>query len=226
VPLCAPWTTVEEVQTCPPYDVLSPEAVEWAVDAASDALYRASGEQFGGPCTETIRPETCAGGCGGSRFLTLGVSPITAVSRVTVAGVDLDPSLYVIVDGLYLARTDQQVWPCVSDTVYEPPRLEVVATYGVAPPPMGRLAAQVLAGELARSRCGSEDCQLDRRVRTITRQQVTMDLAVPGIVDALREGRTGISEVDLFVFLTNPAGLQRSASLVLPGRTAVRRISG
>jgi hypothetical protein len=114
----------------------------------------------------------------------------------------------------------------VCDVTTEPPVFEVEVTYGIAPPAMGRLAAQVLAGDLARSRCGSDDCQLDRRVRTITRQQITMDLAIPGLVDALKEGMTGISEVDLFLFTANPEHLQRSAYLVLPGRTPVHRITG
>lgn len=218
---CAPWTTAEDVAACPPYDNLDGAAVALGVTAATEVLFALTGRQFPGPCTDTVRPTGQCGGRGGCRprlhLVPLGVSPIVSVESVTVAGVELDPSEYRILDSFWLVRADGSSWPCCPDVLAEPAAFEVEFTWGQEPPGVCRTAARVLAGEIARSLCGDDSCALDRRVQNITRQGVSMQMALPGLVDSLSKGLTGIAEVDLAVLATNPNRLDRPPSILVPG---------
>jgi hypothetical protein len=78
---------------------------------------------------------------------------------------------------------------------------------------MGRLAAKVLARELAKS-CSGLECALPANLTTVTRQGLTATAAA-ATLDMLREGWTGIPEVDLFLTAVRK-GRRRRGSVLSP----------
>lgn len=163
--------------------------------------------------------------CGGSSLRLPG--PVLSIDEIRVDGVALDADAYVIIEWSEVVRVDGGVWPAwgsLGDTV---PRLEIDYSYGQAPPQIGRLAAAALARELVLAFANDDSCRLDRRVTSITREGISEDLALglPGIAESLRDGQTGIPEVDLFVHAHNPKGLRRPARFVGLGGGEVSRRS-
>lgn len=146
--------------------------------------------------------------------------PILSINAIRVAGVTLDPSAYVIVDWEAIVRVDGGTWPTWGLDTDAVPGLEIDYSYGQAPPQAGRAAAAALARELALAYVGSDLCRLDRRVTSISREGVSENFALglPGIAESLRDGQTGIPEVDLFVHAHNPKGLRRRSRVLGLGR--------
>jgi hypothetical protein len=53
---CLPWVTADDVRTSNRCADVECNALEWAVEVASDMLWRLSGRQFSGPCEDVVRP--------------------------------------------------------------------------------------------------------------------------------------------------------------------------
>lgn len=83
--------------------------------------------------------------------------------------------------------------------------------FGTPPPPGGRVAASVLACQIALNRCGGDGCVLPQRLQSITREGVSMTFADP--MDFLTRGEVGIYEVDLWLNSVNPKKIMRRASV-------------
>lgn len=61
---CTPYTTVETMRLCPPFDDperYSDEVLEAAIAFASRIMYLATGRQFSNGCEQTVRPCGCQG---------------------------------------------------------------------------------------------------------------------------------------------------------------------
>jgi hypothetical protein len=172
-------------------------------------------------CNRTTRA-----GCHSIAEITLGVYPLVDVTSVKIDGVVLDAADYRVDDYRWLVRIDGGGWPCcqrMERASSEEDTFEVTAIYGVEPPEDGRIAATKLACELYKSVVDPAECKLPKRVTSITRQGVTMALLDPFTI--LDEGKTGLYEADLFIKTENPAGLQRRATVSIPGRgRRVRRV--
>jgi len=82
---------------------------------------------------------------------------------------------------------------------------------------LGAYAAGVLAWEYAQA-CTDGVCRLPAGVTAVTRQGVTYDVAA----GAFPDGFTGIREVDAYISLWNPRGIQREASVWSPDLPRVR----
>lgn len=124
-------------------------------------------------------------GCGGAAPLRIP-GPVEGVSSVLEGDVTLDPTTYHVENNTLLVRTDGGHWnPCA---------LEITYTRGVAVPYGGQVAAGVLAVELAKAACGDKDCQLPKRVQTVTRQGVM--IAMLDAFDDVDKGHTGIWIID------------------------------
>jgi hypothetical protein len=221
------------------------EVVEQAIAAASDVLFQLGGRRWPGVCDATVQI-TGWGSCmipwpsgstvamragwdapgwwaptGGyaSCFCTGTVltlpGPIVSVAEIRVDGDVLDSASWMIVDNRDLVRVDSTAW-IPGDLGDETPRLEIDYSYGGAPPEIGRRAAAVLAWELVLGSVGSDSCRLDRRVKSENREGVSIDFALPGLAESLRDRQTGIPEVDLFVHAHNPNRLTRPARFVVP----------
>lgn len=234
---CDPWTTEAEV-LAGDWELpsgLSGTEMLLAITAASDAMFQLGGQRWPGLCSRWIRPTDCSclcylpypeGGivamrphgrgacCHGGTLLDLGVYPLVHVWEIKLDGVGLATGYVRIHKDRYLDRIDGHRWPCVGENLGEVPAIEVNIQFGAAPPALGRFAATALARELLLAMAPGDGCRLDRRVQTIVREQVTMDFAIPGLAATLRDGQTGIPEVDLFVHVHNPSRLRRAARFI------------
>lgn len=244
---CDDWCTIDDVLegwTAP--DLATDRLIGLVIGAVSDLLYQRSARQFPGICSDVVIPAPSAG-ClvalphdgevslwsrAGGTFLhspkrvDLGSYPVRQVIEVLIDGVALAASAWRVADWRWLVRTDGGTWPAnTAEDTDDPPRLEVSLTFGVVPPDSGNLAAVVLVRELVKGLVGGK-CALDRRVETLNREGVT--ITIPGLVDSLKEGKTGVAEVDLFLWAHNPNGLSRRGRLLLMGggRGTTRRTFG
>lgn len=128
--------------------------------------------------------------------------PIIDVEQVTIGGEVLSPSLYMVDrENSLLIRTDGGGWPVSQDLTKpatEPGTFEITYTLGREVPIGGQIAAGILATELWKAACGAKGCQLPQRVQSITRQGVTMAVAIDAF-DDVEKGRTGIWLIDSWV---------------------------
>jgi len=177
-----------------------------------------SGRRYGsrvGPC-----------GCGTTGCeVGLGVWPVTAILQVKIGGQTLDPAEYQVNDWRWLVRRPdaqgrRRHWPHCPYTdrpTTEAGTFTVTFGHGMAPPPPGVLACQVLACQLALS-CdpGSEgDCRLPAKVTQVTRQGVSISMQT--LVSFLEKGETGIWQVDLFLGSVNPGRVRAPAQVLTAG---------
>jgi len=202
--------------------------------AASEILYRLSGGRWRGTgCTRTLVVE--AGPRGelplplpgtgqrpasrhpGSR-LTLPDYPVTSVTSVHVNTILLPAVSYRLENGRWLRRLDGAGDPIA----WTGSEVQVIYAFGAAPPYGGARAAEVLGVEIALALAGSESCALPQRVQTITRQGMTVAMLDPQ--DYLREGLSGLPEVDLWLAAVNPGKLRRPSTVWSPDvdRTTTR----
>ena len=131
---------------------------------------------------------------------------VSAITAVTVGGLPF--TSYTFTRSGWLERLDGKSWDvCSGDT-------EVTYQYGEAPPLAGVQAAVTLAVELARDMHGLGKCRLPKRLTSITRQGVTVDIA--DSLDILREGGTGLTSVDLWIYSVNPEARPQAAGVWSP----------
>lgn len=141
--------------------------------------------------------------------LTLGWYPVNSVLAVTVDGVPLDASTYRLDDNRRLVRLHGDTWNYPQDLSKNPGETgtwTVDLVHGIDPPPDGRLAARVLACEVAHWLRG-DACRIPKRATNIARQGVSVALIDPS--GLLENGRFGIPEVDAFLNTVNPHRLAR-----------------
>lgn len=126
--------------------------------------------------------------------------PIQDVTEVRLNGEVLDPSEYRVSNRRYLVRTNGERWPTCQNLnadVTEDDTFQVSYTRGVPVPVGGQRATGLLACEFARAYAGDDDCQLPKRLQSITRQGVTV--AVLDSFDDMGRGQTGIWAIDAWV---------------------------
>lgn len=207
-----------------------PELLD-AIDDASTVIYYLTGKQFYGTCEATVRPPCLSGhcmcGCSPNK-VNLGLWPVTELISVRYNGVlyqnipasegvpaVTDASdMFHINDYAYLARNDGKPflsgnqWAVAGgpyDTVNDGHTFEVTLRHGIQVPRLIKRATKALACNWLAA-CSGEACALPERVTSISRSGVSMDIA--SITDMLREGKTGIYEVDLAIAVFNPSKLQ------------------
>lgn len=205
--ICAPWATVADLPATAP--TLPPE--EWArwLMLASEVLWALSGRQWSGAsCEETARWVGEASWClppATSQVLTVLALPhdeVTSVTLVTVNGVAFTGYRRV---RSWLHRTDGAGWGGTVDIVYQ---------RGLAPPVGGVLAVVAYAVELAKAATGDTSCRLPKRVSSVTRQSVSMTILDP--MTFLKEGKTGLADVDQWLAAVNPSGHPERGSMWSP----------
>lgn len=227
---CTPWADVDAARSCTACDdsfEYDDDLLTQSLIIASDVLYLLSGQRWAGECESTSRPtaRACRGcapiACRCSQYrLHLGVSYVREVTELIIDGQVVPEDEYQIENDRFLvlrrsagaARKHFQLYQDTALASTEKGTMEVSFTFGQDPPPLGVTAAGVLACELVKSCIPGAPCRLDARVTNKTRQGVT--LAFPGLVDLIKDGATGISEVDLFLATYNPNKLRRSARVL------------
>lgn len=147
---------------------------------------------------------------------------VNSIVAVVIDGEVLDPTAYKIEAYRWLVRTDGGRWPC-TNAFGEPGddgTFTVEYSYGKPVPPDGQYAASLFACEVAKNRCGADNC-LPARLKTVTRQGVTMTFPDP--LEFLDDGQVGIYEVDMWIRSVNPSKLKRRARIHRPDATSTNR---
>lgn len=216
-------------------------ALDGAVSLAGDVLWALSGRQFGvcavsvrpcpvsphpggygGPVTSYVLswegygwvnvPCACVGRCerSGPRAVHLP-GPVRAVDRVVVAGVEVDPSGYILEDNV-LYRVGQP-WPSqnLGVPLGEPGTWSVDYQRGQPVPDGVDRLTGILAREFHAS-CSGDKCRLPRTVTNVSRQGVTYQVHNPQ--DIYNNGKTGLPEIDTWLAAVNPQALQQPPAVL------------
>lgn len=173
----------------------------------------------------------------------LGVWPLTGIVVIYQDGAVVEPTTYEIQDNRHLVRLADPTttppyaknpgWPCCQRLDLpgglggQPGTWQVTFTYGIAPPPSGKLACAELGYQLylATTPARVGECRLPSRVTHITRQGVSAVVLDP--MSFIDQGKTGLYQCDSFLEAVNPGNLRRRATVSTPdiGRR-VRRTQG
>lgn len=162
-------------------------------------------------------------GCTSHDALKLPNTPVVDVPEILVDGVALT-DWGTIADDAWLVRTVPDRWPCCNRLdlpATEDGTWQVTYTWGTAVPEAGRMAAEVLACELAKGWSG-QACKLPRRVTSLSAQGTTMEFAQVDAMEFFAQGRLGLYEVDSFISTHNPHRLQRRGRLISPRAAACK----
>ncbi len=131
------------------------------------------------------------------------------IVQVKIDGTPLVTGAYRLDDGRRLVRTDGGDWPYCNDLNLddtEPGTWSVTAAYGAQVPDSARLAMGELACEIIKAGRG-EDCRLPAGVVSLARQGVTIQY--PDLGQLMKDGRTGLYLVDMFLQTENPDGIKQ-----------------
>lgn len=233
-----PYVTPEEViERCPSASELmeDDDMLLEAIEDASTVVYYLTGKQFAGGCEATVRPPCGVGcSCGCNLYqINLGFWPITELLSVryegtTYTGTDLTDNFHVN-DWRFIARNDgERILPgnqwAIAEGSYDTPDhgevFEVTLRHGIKIPSLIKRATRKLACYWISQQDGLDTpCKLPQRTTSMTRAGITMDIA--SAVDMLRDGQSGIYEVDLAVMTFNPSKLQ-SPSFVWSAQSSYR----
>lgn len=209
-----------------------------AAQVASELLYVLSGRQFDTRAV-TVRPNRSVpdcecgpasriaaapagvllgSGCGCCSPELVLAGPVIAVTSVKVDGAAVDPAGFAVFDGHRLVRLGGLSWPCCQDLTRlssQTGTFEVAYTWGKPSSDWSaaKAAARELGCELAKAAAGIA-CNLPKRTTSVSRQGVSFSL--PDLMEFLKDGRTGIYLVDLFLKAVNPGGVTRRATFVSP----------
>jgi hypothetical protein len=140
--------------------------------------------------------------------------PVAAILEVLVDGEALAPTAYVMHNSRVLVRTDDLAWPScqhLNRPVTEVGTVGIEYVPGILPNADGLWAAGVLACEYAKA-CSGGKCRLPSGVTALARQGVSMVLPSGLFPD----NKTGITEVDAFVFGLNPTAQHRPSLVFSP----------
>lgn len=150
----------------------------------------------------------CRNGCSCTHISAVRLPDLTSrVVEVRLDGTPMVTGAYRLV-GRDLVRTDGAAWPRCNDLSRgddEAGTWSVTAVVGEEVPDSGRLAMGELACEITKAASGV-DCRLPPGVTQLVRQGVTIQY--PDVGQLLKDGRTGLYLVDLFLASENPTGLR------------------
>ncbi|MFH8805237.1 hypothetical protein ACH4F6_37805 [Streptomyces sp. NPDC017936] len=179
------------------------------------------------PSWDFYRLPYCAGGCLGGCACTHIPSlrlpdTVHSIVEVKLDGTPMATGTYRLERRL-LTRVDGRAWPrcntlALPDT--EPGTWSVSARFGEDVPDSGRLAMGEMVCEILKAGSGV-DCRLPPGVTQLVRQGVTIQY--PDVGQLLKDGRTGLYLVDLFLASENPDGLSRRGRVYDVDRILGRR---
>lgn len=150
--------------------------------------------------------------------------PIHAVTRVVIDGQELPAEAYAVYDRRWLVRLDGETWPAGQDLTKaddQPGAWTVTYQRGVPLPAGGKVAAGAYACELAKALVADTTCRLPRRVASVVRQGVQQTFVDPA--QLVRDGMTGLPDVDQWLRVVNPHRLPRDTVVWSPDLDRGRR---
>ncbi|MFE0545210.1 hypothetical protein [Streptomyces sp. NPDC058891] len=145
--------------------------------------------------------------------------PVFDVTEVIVEGQVLEPESYRVDAPGKLVRTDDECWPSCQDLSAAPGEPGTfVVTYQVGLPldeaaiaAVSALTCHLIKGCGGGGNCG---CRANRNITSLTRQGVSMEMPDPTLFYS--DGRTGLPEVDLWLFTVNPYRLTSPSRVYSP----------
>lgn len=161
--------------------------------------------------------------------------PLCEIQEVIVDGIILSPTQYKCWDNKHLQRIyDPAIdldnlspcWPHCQDLSLadtEPNTFSVSLSYGRPVPAGGKMAVAELACQMLKS-CVGAPCDLPIRVSGITRNGITISKLDP--MEFLKDGKTGIYLIDLFLSAVNPHQITRRPAIWSPDMGSWKRESG
>jgi hypothetical protein len=154
--------------------------------------------------------------------------PVASIVSVRVDGASLNVTggdIFVL-DQQWLVRTDTTAcWPQCADQNLAPgdtDAFEVTYLRGLPVPDALAKAYASLACEYSRA-CLGLPCRLPSRVSSISRQGVTISMV--DIAELLRNGLTGLWEVDQVILALNPGGLKGRTRFWSPDMQDPRQVT-
>lgn len=166
----------------------------------------------------------CTSGCSCTEVSEVVLpTPVNEITSVLVDGAELPTTSYRVDNNRLLVRTDGQRWPQCNDLNKDDTEAgtwSVTANYGQGVPDSARMAMGELACEIVKAGKG-EDCRLPPGVVSLARQGVTIQY--PDVGQLLKDGRTGLYLVDMFLAAENPNGLKQRARFYSVDRPLPRR---
>lgn len=166
----------------------------------------------------------CRDECGCGPLSEIILDPFaTEIIQVKVDGLVLPREAYRVDDWRKLVRLDGGQWPdCQNidrpDTA--PGTFSVSYWSGTVPDAGASFALTDLAVEWWKA-CQGKPCSLGENVRQVARQGITYDIDT--VYESIREGRTGLKRVDLWIQSVNPHGLRRRFRVYSPDTIHGRR---
>src|SRR4029453_3850646 len=157
--------------------------------------------------------------------------PVSSIVGVTVNGASLPVSgsegfNYFVLDQQWLVRTDTAAcWPLCADQNLgpgDPDAFEVTYLRGKEVPTALAQGTASLACEYAKA-CIGAPCRLPQRVTSISRQGVTISVA--DIDSVLRNGLSGLWELDQLIMAINPYGLKGRTRFYSPDLPEPRQVT-
>lgn len=158
--------------------------------------------------------------------------PVYSVTSVQVDGAALPITgadgtyNYFVLDQQWLVRADtESCWPeCSNQSLPpgHPDAFEVTYQRGLAVPTPLANAVGALACEYAKA-CVGAPCRLPTRVSSVSRQGVSVNMVA--IEDVLKNGLTGLWEVDMLIMQYNPNGLKGRTRFYSPDMPEGRRVT-
>lgn len=109
--------------------------------------------------------------------------PVNSVTEVRVDGQVIPATSYRVEHNRLLVRTDGERWPASQNLLLpdtEPDTFSIDYVKGIPVPVGGQLAAGVLAAEMQKAYCNDATCRLPQRLQTVTRQGITVGVALTG----------------------------------------------
>jgi hypothetical protein len=166
----------------------------------------------------------CREECGCGPIEEIVLDPFVAdIIQVKVDGVLLPADAYRVDDYRKLVRVDGAKWPdCqhLDQPDTEAGTFSVTYWTGTVPDAGASFALTDLAVEWWKA-CQGKQCSLGENVRQVARQGITYD--VDTVYESIREGRTGLKRVDMWIFSVNPHGLRRRLRVYSPDVVHGRR---
>lgn len=153
-----------------------------------------------------------------------GVADPTFPVEVFLDGQLLEPDQYWVQAPNRIVRTDGHRWPQCQDmsAPHDSAGAFAISYWIGTPVPVGgRRAVARLACEIAKACAGDDSCALPQRVQTVVREGITYTMLDP--MQHLDQGRTGITEVDMWLAAVNPTNIRGPATVWSPDQAKVRR---
>ena len=153
--------------------------------------------------------------------------PVYSVSQVRVNSETLPVSgAYFVLDQQWLVRVDTEAcWPLCADqnlAPNDPAAFEVTYLRGRPVPTALAQGTATLACEYAKA-CLGMTCRLPARVASISRQGVTVSMV--DIAEILKNGLTGLWELDQLILAYNPYGMKGQTRFYSPDLQEPRQIT-